>query len=38
MAKNLLQQHFPMIPTRMEVEKLIYASPVLHAKSWLTIL
>jgi len=31
MAKNLLQQHFPMIPTRMEVEKLIYASPILHA-------
>ena len=36
MAKNLLQQNFPMIPTRIEVKKLIYASPVLHATfiSW----
>lgn len=30
MAKNLLQQHFPMLQTRAEVEKLIYASPTLR--------
>lgn len=30
MAKNLLQQHFPMLQTRMEVEKQIFASSTLH--------
>lgn len=30
MAKNLLQQHFPMLQTRAEVEKLIFASSTLH--------
>ena len=30
MAKNLSQQHFPMLQTRAEVEKLIFASSTLH--------
>ena len=30
MAKNPLQQHFPMLQTRTEVKKLIYASPALR--------
>lgn len=30
MAKNLLQQHFPMLQTRSEVEKLIYSRPALR--------
>lgn len=31
MAKNLLRQHFPMLPTRAEVEKFIHEKPSLHA-------
>ena len=30
MAKNLLQQHFPMLQTRAEVEKLILSNSTLH--------
>lgn len=30
MAKNLLQQHFPMLPARAELEKLIRKSPALY--------
>jgi len=31
MVQNLLQQHFPMIPTRVDVLKSIHESPALHA-------
>ena len=30
MAKNLLRQHFPMLPTRADLEELIRKSPALH--------